>query len=145
MGLITFTCYEFKRNCAWNLTLITHFLCTKSHTDNVLYSPNFISVVDDNSSVLAGGYSDTECTQHGTRTKYNTNSNGDSFSDLLLSASLHFTFVSSQSLFLPFTLPLKGGHLKNQYSLLSLGHLESSPSLPSPYTRTISPMFSLSV
>lgn len=92
-------------------------------------------MVDDNSSVLAGGYSDTECTQHGTRTKYTTeHSNGDSFSDLLLLASLHLTFVTSQSLFLPFTLPLEGGHLKDQYSLLSLGHLESSPSLHSPDT-----------
>jgi hypothetical protein len=103
-------------------------------------------MVGDSSCGLAGGYSDTKLTQHGTRTKSATeHSNGDCFPNLLLQASLHLTFVPSQPLFLTFTLPLEGGHLKDQYSLLSLGHLESSPDLPSPYTPTISPIFSLSL
>lgn len=74
-------------------------------------------MVGDGSSVLAGGYSNTERTQHGTRTKSNIeHSNGDCFSNLLLLASLHLTLFPSQPLFLPFTLPLEGGHLKDQYS-----------------------------
>jgi hypothetical protein len=99
----------------WTVHIMHSALC------NVLYSLNFICMTGDSSSVLVGGYTNTEWTQYWSRTKSTTeHSNGDCFPTLLLLASLHLISVHSESSFFPFTLPFEDSHLKGQYSLLSL-------------------------